>query len=428
MTQSEPALPSAIPSILLNKNSYNDDLYQGSVKPYNRNTSHETHKYSRGNESSKPTLHVQFDEENLKQKPSRSYRLNQIIKKKVERELAEKELIERKLIERKLIERKLIERKQKQKLLNTTLKKATKSDKIEQKKIKNFENVATMQVAIAEGNYNRTLKYKVKLATAEENNIKIIGFAHYPTSLSAYKKYAGYWKKISASTNYMLNKQTSRNIAIANNCKLFNHDAFLARHICMIIPNNININSFISTQGNNNWLYKSNPKQPLKQLPLRWCDQKANFFQPLVIRYNLCESGRHINLQGLCPYCPTSSNDSENGYADLFLKINDKSYEAHLARNHGVYASGNEMIQPYFAVYDEKKYYICAECKRVNKVRFSTNLMSHESLLEYFRHCTNRHFKKESAFVADFQLERIVEEDLVYKINGDISEDEDSDF
>ena len=389
--------PNLSPSILLEQNSINDDKFQPLFKPYN------VLDFSQVSEmngdyvpfKSLNELKVHFDEANLKQKPSRCSRMNLLLKNKMEKNRVDSFL---------------------------ELSSASFVNELEENNAKprGYDNLALMNLAISTNKLNKTLSYKKKLCKiAHQNKLNFGKFIDYPSNHDYFDIYARYWCKIKKTLEFQILKMESKDIAKNGGYVISNFEGTMARYSCMVLPNGLNILDFEYMQNKfDNWYYKTNPKQPLSKLPLRWCGQKANFFQPLVIRYQLCDSGRHVSKQGLCPYCPVFEEDKKTGYKFHFYKIDNKSYESHVSRHHGVYGSGNEMIPPYFTKDIDhsyaKLYYVCAECKHVLALDNESISITKKSFMEYFKHCSYCHYKREHVGVTDLQFKRIKEADFIY--------------
>lgn len=182
----------------------------------------------------------------------------------------------------------------------------------------------------------------------------------------------------------------------AQECKLLRNRTVVPEGLNLIIPNDINMWHFDIITNTSDWLYTSNPKQWSKSLPTRWTGQVANFYEPFVIRYKKCDSGRDISFMGLCPYCPVTLEDFTENFNRLFFPLSSKKYEAHLGTVHGVYSSGHEMPCPSFA---EKKGVIYASCMECHSAKKMVNVSIHNPqslLLSYFKHGMKLHCKKRS--------------------------------
>lgn len=392
------------PSILLKQSAINDDKFQPLFKPYNVLDFPQPDKMNKKIVPLMATheLKVHFDEANLRQKPSRNSRMNLLLKKKQERNAMES----------------LLELTTSSSTANED--KTTKKAKKTNPGPKGYDNLALLNVAQSTNKLNKKLSYKKKLYKVAEKNNAIFGkIVNYPTGVDYFTIYAGYWYNIKKTLEFKALKRESENIAKNNNYIISKFETSMARYSCMVLPNKLNMKDFENMQNKfDNWYYKVNPKQALSQLPLRWCGQKANFFQPLVIRYRLCDSGRCVSKQGLCPYCPVFEEDKKIGYKFNFYKLDDKSYESHVVRHHGVYGSGNEMQPPYFTKDAEHRYarhyYVCAECRHVIPLDDDAISISIEAFMEYFRHCSYCHYKKEHVGITDIQFKDIKESDFFY--------------
>lgn len=176
-------------------------------------------------------------------------------------------------------------------------------------------------------------------------------------------------------------------------CNIVEDKTLLTDSLKLIIPNDINIWHFDIIGKASEWLYFENPDQWSNVLPVRWTGQIANFYQPFVIRYKKCDSGRDITFMGLCPYCLVTSQDFTENFNRLFVPLRGRRYEAHLGTVHGVYSSGHEMPPPNLAEKKGELYASCMDCHQAKKL-VQVSVHSPESLLlSYFKHGMRLHCK-----------------------------------
>lgn len=269
-------------------------------------------------------------------------------------------------------------------------------------KIHGFDNLAQRQVAISEGKYNRVARYRKKLARVDNTNSNQ-GRGVCREVVSEREQQC--WWKIVLSPYFRENKRKSRMIYRLNECHSMRSMACLMGCIGAIIPNNLTLRHFLEFHGRYGWSYSTNPAQKMEVLPLRWLGEQANFLEPLVLRYRTDSSGRRLGFEGLCPYCPMQHEDRLNGYDSIFFNLRSCSYEAHLARKHGVYGSGEELSPPVFVQKDFEAKFVCMECQRVNSISGGP-LDANSFQLEYFRHCVNSHYRRKSGGSANVQFQR----------------------
>lgn len=269
-----------------------------------------------------------------------------------------------------------------------------KNEKIKQKKVKGYCNVAKFKIAISEGKYNKKVKYKKKLSVSEHNNKSNHSLLYnLPKSLPISLNDKLYWSKINETSFFKENQSQAKSIYKLYNChenKIFSN---LLNFVYTIKPNNISIDDFKDIKFSTKWEYCQNSNQDTCKLPLRWSGNKSvNYFEPLVMRYYKDMSGRKIGIQGLCPYCKPFEYHKHNNFNEYFFNIRDLSYEAHLSRNHGVYKTGEEMSPPMFVKMQEKCMFVCMDCNRIKKLE--NNVLSYEEFIyEYYRHCVHHHYR-----------------------------------
>lgn len=175
----------------------------------------------------------------------------------------------------------------------------------------------------------------------------------------------------------------------------------------------------------NEWVYYENKfDQPMFQigngkLPLRFCNQLGNFYEPFILRERrkdkyLMKNGecfkrfkRHLQIENftsfddnsyeveaMCPYCPINTEELSMNVTNLnnyFFGRNNSEYLHHITKHHGIYSNGNEQKLPLFVIKDHNKKYkaYCQDCKRLIRIKsLENNALSCSSnkFLTFLRH------------------------------------------
>lgn len=203
-----------------------------------------------------------------------------------------------------------------------------------------------------------------------------------------------YWNIIQTNNNYnnlMINSMVKFEI---RKSQRLNPSFFISNIIPSLLPNNITINFFKLYQGINGWHYEKSFKRLHQNnnelLPMRWCNQQINFYDPFVSRYQLDESGKKINKQNLCPYCPFNVNIKLN---NVFFSTIDSLYKHHVCKDHGIYTSGCEMSPPMFISCKDIPMVCCTECGELCKMK-GLGSYYENCMISYYKHAFNSHNKK----------------------------------
>ena len=188
------------------------------------------------------------------------------------------------------------------------------------------------------------------------------------------------------------------------------------------LPNNIqNVNILLNKFNDSDWKYYCNyidqPHYEInnKSLPLRYCKQIGNFYEPFIIRerrkdgyeytreeilnrkkrYKIGKNKDDCNyiVEAMCPYCPIINN-LDNSINDYFYGRNDSEYLHHITKHHGVYSDGTEHPLPKLIVYDNNfKYFAYCECGELTKIKKLGDNNNNNTgtngnkFLSYLRHC-----------------------------------------
>lgn len=192
-------------------------------------------------------------------------------------------------------------------------------------------------------------------------------------------------------------------------------------YMMYLIPNgyisSVFLVSFQKSMVDDVWVYYDNiNEQPHfaltnSKLPLRYCGQIANYYEPFIIREKR-KDGRKLtkeekrarserrsrgkskddslfHIEALCPYCPIKF-DNVNKFDDYFYGRNDSDYLHHVTKHHGVYSDGSEQALPDVVVLDDRgRYYAhCEECELLIKIKNPTGEeIVGNRFLGYLRHC-----------------------------------------
>lgn len=279
---------------------------------------------------------------------------------------------------------------------------------------KKLKSVAKRQISIAEGREKKRMKYGKRL---EHEHCKNDTTYENPYYYYGKKDEAKYWETIKHSEYFQKLLKEGMKISCSEDLPYAEYRTLHALSSAMycIIPNNLNIEDFQPLQHMFAWEYQRNLRQEHQCLPHRWCGNKANFFEPLVTRFRRDESGREINIEGLCPYCTPSFNDQVNGYEKYFWPLKTLAYESHLAYHHGVYHTGDEMEPPVFFRKERETMLICHDCKRTRLVDINKQCYGDVYMLKYFAHCSYKHprrnlikSRKTQYLLKGQQVERII--------------------
>lgn len=270
------------------------------------------------------------------------------------------------------------------------------NDKIQ--KVKGYHNLAKMKLAIGLGKFHKKSKHKEVLIEREDTNrfnlksLYLLQSCQKPTV--AKQKY---WKSVTSTPYFKELKSIAKKTYKLNNCYESNNYYNTKRIVDTILPNNYNINNFQNLKNKSDWKYSKNPKQILESLPLRWSGSKANFYEPFVLRFHTDDSGRRVGIQGLCPYCQINKVYKCKGYNDFFFNLANSSYEAHIARIHGVYSTGEELSPPFFVYKKEQLSSVCLDCHRINLAcpEIDSNDFTVSLTWSHYKHCARRHCRRD---------------------------------
>ena len=162
--------------------------------------------------------------------------------------------------------------------------------------------------------------------------------------------------------------------------------------VASLLPNYVDISDFENFQDEDGWKYKVNKRRAFDDyISLRWCNQKQNFYQPLVIRYKKNGTKKPIT-QNLCPYCPYTKGMDLN---TIFHSVDDSSYMHHVCKDHGVYTTGNEMPIPVFGKTAKGLVAVCGICGNTCNLSVDVHADNlNNCLISYFRHCFDKHKNK----------------------------------
>lgn len=211
-------------------------------------------------------------------------------------------------------------------------------------------------------------------------------------------------------------------------------EQYLANIVSLLLPNKVTIESFKNTQKANTWLYYKNSERKEDYLPLRWCDQYQNFYEPFVYRYRTGFKGNCLEKQGLCPYCSTSKSANLN---DHFYDMGDPSYLQHLCKFHGVLESGQEVEPPIFVKSSGLYYTICATCGesfkpigQIEQLKVGLfNYFDHFCTFHNhkFTHCRNAKLDNPTIAVNPCSRFNVKDDDLMVEVDSDEEEEEEVD-
>ena len=228
----------------------------------------------------------------------------------------------------------------------------------------------------------------IKVKTQKASNKRIMPVF---TSLS-YQRADRYWEVICSQKAFQIAAADESKIMHSIGGVFIDKESIKRNVVASLLPNYIEVNEFAKYEGKDGWKYKLNKRRAFDDfISLRWCGQKQDFYQPLVIRYKPNGTKKPIT-QNLCPYCPYTSGMDLN---TIFHNVDDSSYMHHVCKDHGVYTTGEEMPIPVFGKTSKGVVAACTLCEHSCNLSigfYSDNLKN--CLISYFRHCFTKHKSK----------------------------------
>ena len=285
------------------------------------------------------------------------------------------------------------------------------------RRVHGFKNAAqyTVFYKASKNKSGKPKAFKRRLAEADDNSKFSIFDVTEQHLLTTYGTAEYFWN-IMETKHFKDEIEKSHNIAGNLGIDGIKPTNYLFTNVFLFMPNGMNIDHFKGRDKEFGWEYRYNPEQTLKKLPLRCSGQLVNFYEPFVIRFKTDDSGRRVSEQGLCPYCPVDHDyEKRFCYDNKFFNLRGMAYDSHLAMYHGVYASGNEMPIPVFVEDDNKFHLICNECHRKHELDPApTKEITTKSVLDFFQHCTTRHFHRKIPGLTTKQFAKTDKSKLLY--------------
>lgn len=213
-----------------------------------------------------------------------------------------------------------------------------------------------------------------------------------------------YWWQLITSPFYYNNLNKAKKIIEDLPYKISPATTQIEKQIRDISSNDITIKDFFNedikhyvypSDAFDGWNYMENINQPLPKIPMRWRGQLGvNFFEPLVFRYKINSNNKRCNKQGLCPYCPLTTEDVKTKYNFKFYKMKNNSYKDHLLAYHGIQCDGSELPPPVVCVDEfDRQALVCTECQHVITYK-NNNGNKNKRKSKNWIHLMNKHFVK----------------------------------
>lgn len=261
------------------------------------------------------------------------------------------------------------------------------------------------------GTIQQELKFKMQRIKQANKFLKKKSKREKPTfkiSKKFYKRILNYWNIIENNNENFKNIHSNNSNLDLSDIKIMKSEIFLINVVPILLSNNLNLNYFNSFQGIDGWFYEKNLKRKnFNKIPIRWCNQKFNFYEPYVKRFKIDLFGNKILRQSLCPYCPINEINCE--FNNLFHSTFNSQYLHHLTKFHGIYSSGIEILPPILGNLKlnnksnknkNNAIAVCLECGERCKI-FNIGNISENCLINYFRHAILNHNKKKNSSIND---------------------------